>query len=197
MTSTTSQRQIIPIFTYCALPLAVVLFVAAARQNVLIRLTTLLGYICVAVYACRFTTGRGVEADYMLGSFFGTNCFTAWWLLFYLELGEVRHREDSGSLVERSLLSRTYWLVTLWFNQRGIGWSVEVRTYQLSTIAQATERLGTLAQCSQKTNEQTILSFHRNRSSNDSTVLGRKSLMLKHRFILPRGDWENITKCIL
>ena len=130
MASTSPDRPKVSFITYCIPPLAVVLLVAATRQNAPIRLATWLGYIYIAVNVCQYTTtGGGAVTDYALGTWFGTNCFMTWWLLFYTDLEEIRHKNDKIPLVQRPLLSRLFWLLCVWLGQRGVGWSVEVRAY--------------------------------------------------------------------
>ena len=117
-----------PVVTYYVLPILLVLFVAATRRNVFIRLATLVTCVSLSVCGTRYTTGGGAAVDYTFGCQLGINCITAWWLLFYLKLDDLRHEEDPMKpWTERTSSSRVYWLSILWFGQRGVGWNVEVR----------------------------------------------------------------------
>lgn len=122
-----TEKRTIPIITHCVLPVVVVLFVTATRQNAFVRLATWLGYIGIVLDArSQYTTGGGAMMDYSLGSSYGTYCFTTWWLLFYTDVETLRYNDDKVPVMERPLLSRMYWLSCLWFGQRAVGWNVEV-----------------------------------------------------------------------
>ena len=109
-------------------PVLVVAVVAVTRQSMLVRAATVGAYAAMVYTATQCTLGPDKLVNYSLGVWFGTNCFCAWWLLLYEDpVKNVRHVDDTVEPEDMPLLQRTFWVTTLWFSARGIGWNVQVR----------------------------------------------------------------------
>ena len=103
-----------------------VTLVAAIRPNVLFRAATVVGWAAVTIAATQHTLGDSL-ANYSAGSWFGTNCFLVWWLLFYLNpVVDIRYVNDKIPIADMPLWKRSWWILSFWFSPRAIGWNVQV-----------------------------------------------------------------------
>lgn len=111
-------------------PIAVVAYVAATRPSIAVRAATVAAYAAVAYSALsrRVSVGHKLNT-YSVGTWFGTHCFTVWWLLLYEDpVGHIRRVDppDQVDPKDMPLLKRMWRVITLWFLPRSIGYNTQV-----------------------------------------------------------------------
>lgn len=126
------------VFGHILIPTLIVVLVTATRPNIMVRGATVVANAVVAYSALQTKVEVGHEHHaYAMGSFFVTNCFTAWWMLLYEDPVKNGRRINVSKQVEpkdMSLLGRMFWVISLFLSPRCIGTSFQVRIIVLSRL---------------------------------------------------------------
>lgn len=101
------------------------------------RITIFVGYVGFLLSALRSETGEALK-NYNVGLIIG---FTSFFAFLELVLGDAvaewQNKSEPGPLSEKPYWKRVWWLASLTYAHRCVGWTVQVRTTQLcdATVA--------------------------------------------------------------